>query len=494
MARVTEDAPGGAEGAARAPEGGAPEGGAAVSGAGGGFRFLRLPRGARGDGAGGGGAGEGWAKALMPRRLYGRALVILVVPVVTLQLVVSVMVIQRLYEDVTQQMTRSLASGIGAILREVEAAPDLATAQRLARDMDELAGVVIDLPAVAPVKDARGLTDLSGRTVIATLRDNLPGVTGVDLRDSRTVRVELATRWAPMEVSIDRRRVSASNPHQLLVLMGVTGLLMTAIAYLFLRNQLRPVTRLAAAAEAFGRGRIVPYRPSGATEVRSAGNAFLDMRARLERQIEQRTLMLSGVSHDLRTPLTRLKLELAMLPEDEDTRAMARDVAEMEALIDAFLAFARGDATDGDPEVADPAEMLRDLVAQAERGGQPVCLIATEGAGEMPLRLPAIRRAVANLVNNAVRYGSRAEVSSVLSERALVISVEDDGPGIPRDRREEALRPFSRLDAARNQNRGSGVGLGLAIAADIARGHGGVLRLGESERLGGLKAEIVLPR
>jgi two-component system osmolarity sensor histidine kinase EnvZ len=296
-----------------------------------------------------------------------------------------------------------------------------------------------------------------------------------------------------MEIGFDRSRVSASNPHQLLVLMVFTGLLMTLIAFLFLRNQLRPIRRLARAAEAFGKGRVVAYKPSGATEVRSAGNAFLDMRARIERQIEQRTLLLSGVSHDLRTPLTRLKLGLAMLDE-EDAAPMMRDVDDMQRLLDGFLAFVRGDATEEVAEKCDPLPFVRSVVEDARRTGQAVTLHAVEGAGVVLMRQGAVRRALENLIGNATRYGTRAEVSLAILERAVRITVEDDGPGIPRDRREEAMRPFTRLDDARNQNRGTGTGLGLAIAADIARSHGGTLRLGDSARLGGLKAELVLAR
>lgn len=433
-------------------------------------------------------------RRFVPRSLYARAALILIVPIVALQLVVSVTVIQRLYEDVTRQMTRSLAVGLGALVQAVEAAPDLATARQTAAALAAPAAVTATLPAEGPLGDTLALSDLSGRTVIGTLRDDIRGVRGVDLTVSRAVRVAIQTRHGLMAVEFDRRRVAASNPHQLLVLTAFTSLLMTGIAFLFLRNQLRPIRRLAMAAEAFGRGRIVPYRPSGAVEVRSAGSAFLDMRARIERQIEQRTLMLSGVSHDLRTPLTRLKLSLAMMPEDDDTREMARDIAEMQRLIDAFLAFARGDALDSAPELLDPLELVHEIAARAARSGQPVAEGEFEGAGQVPLRAAAITRAVENLIGNAVRYGRRAEVGAVLSERALVISVEDDGPGIPRNRREEAMRPFSRLDPSRNQDSGSGVGLGLAIAADVARSHGGTLRLGESARLGGLKAELVLPR
>jgi two-component system osmolarity sensor histidine kinase EnvZ len=270
------------------------------------------------------------------------------------------------------------------------------------------------------------------------------------------------------------------------------GGVMTLIAFIYLRNQLRPITRLAQAAEAFGKGRNIQYRPSGAVEVRAAGRAFLDMRARIERQIEQRTLMLSGVSHDLRTPLTRMKLSLSML-EDAEAADLRRDVDEMQNMLDEFLNFARG-ISEAEPELVDPADLLRDLVEDFIRAGKPVRIAAVLGEGTVPLRRIAMRRAVENLINNAVRYGSHAEVSMLLTDKALRIRVEDDGPGIPPEQRVEAVKPFTRLDEARNQNRGSGVGLGLAITTDIARAHGGSLRLGQSARLGGLQADILISR
>jgi two-component system osmolarity sensor histidine kinase EnvZ len=353
--------------------------------------------------------------------------------------------------------------------------------------------VVLPAGPQAPVADTRIFYDLSGRVIIATLREAFPEIGAIDLYGLRRVDFTLPTAQGPMQIGFDRGRVSASNPHQLLVLMVFTGLLMTLIAFLFLRNQLRPIRRLARAAEAFGKGRIVPYKPTGATEVRSAGNAFLDMRARIERQIEQRTLLLSGVSHDLRTPLTRLKLGLAMLDEEE-ARPMIRDVDDMQRLLDDFLAFVRGDATEEEAAPTDPLALVRSVVEDARRGGQTVTLHAVDGAGMAMLRQGAVRRALENLIGNAARYGTRAEVSLAILDSAIRISVEDDGPGIPRGRREEAMRPFTRLDDARNQDRGTGVGLGLAISADIARSHGGTLRLAESARLGGLRAELVLAR
>jgi two-component system osmolarity sensor histidine kinase EnvZ len=435
-----------------------------------------------------------WLNPLLPRSLYGRAALILIVPVVTIQLVVSVVFIQRQFQGVTRQMTGNIMIEVGYLLDEVNGADSLATAEARVRALVGPLQMTADLPSPASSGDKREWIDLSGREMIGTLRAGMPEVTGVDLLAApETVDVTLTTRWGPMRVTFDRRRVSASNPHQLLVLMIFTSFLMTLISYLFLRNQLRPITRMAAAAEAFGKGRSVPYKPRGAIEVRAAGLSFLEMRARIERQIEQRTLMLSGVSHDLRTPLTRLKLGLAMLDDEAEAAAMLRDVEDMERLLDAFLAFARGDAME-EAVPTDPFDLVARVVANAQRAGQPVTLRSGEGSGTAMLRPQAVGRALENLIGNAVRYGHRVEVGAGLTARQVRISVEDDGPGIPPERREEAMRPFTRLDAARNPNRGGGVGLGLSIAADVARSHGGQLRLGESEKLGGLKAELVLAR
>lgn len=429
-------------------------------------------------------------KRVLPRGLYGRAALILILPVLVVQLVVSVAFLQRHFEGVTLQMTRNIVLEMRLLIEETAAAGERgrAAAERVAGPL------ALDLEwGRVPDADLRVFYDLSGRVVIATLRENLAEVGRIDLSDLGRVRVGLESPVGPVTVSFDRRRVSASNPHQLLVLMMATGLLMTVIAFIFLRNQLRPIRRLAIAAEAFGQGRLMPYKPSGATEVRAAGHAFLHMRDRIERQREQRTLMLSGVSHDLRTPLTRLKLGLAMLPEDADIAAMLRDVNDMQILTDAFLAYARGGDADEAAEAIDPVAIATGAVEDFRRTGAQVALVAAPSGLRAPLRRHAMRRALDNLIGNAVRYGRRAEISVVRQGAQILFRVEDDGPGIPRERREEALRPFTRLDASRNQDRGSGAGLGLAIAADIARNHGGELRLGRGENLGGLLAEIAVP-
>ncbi|SHE69015.1 two-component system, OmpR family, osmolarity sensor histidine kinase EnvZ [Litoreibacter ascidiaceicola] len=433
-------------------------------------------------------------KRYLPRSLYGRAALILLVPIVTIQLVVSFAFIQRLYEDVTAQMTQNISVELQLLLDIVESAGNVEEAATKLVQTANALDIDVTFPG-ADVQERRRFTDLSGRAIRETLDQQFETLRAVDLVSlDKTVQASLETSKGVLEVAFSRRRVAVSNPHQLLVLMLFTAVLMTVISYLFLRNQLRPIRRLARAAEAFGKGRNEPYYPGGALEVRSAGAAFLNMRARIERQIEQRTLMLSGVSHDLRTPLTRLKLGLSMQPDTEEIKDLIGDVDEMERLIEAFLDFAKADAQE-ELERADPIALVKDLVANAQRSGKSV-----ELAGEIPdavdmkLRPLSVRRAVENLINNAVRYGTVAQVEIAVLETALRISVEDNGPGIPEARREQAVKAFSRLDASRNQNAGSGVGLGLAIAADVARSHGGTLRLGDSDHLGGLKAELVLPR
>ena len=434
----------------------------------------------------------GFLKRWMPQGIYGRAALILILPVVTLQLVVSIVFIQRHFEDVTTQMTRNVLAETRYVLREIDAADDLRAAQAVADSLAPQLGLAVFLPAPLREVDQRAFYDLSGRVVIRTLRARLPGVTGVDLLTNlREVHVSVGSRHGGVEVRLPRSRVSASNPHQLLVWMIFTGVLMTLISIIFLRNQLRPIRRLAIAAEDFGKGRSVRYRPAGAREVRSAGQAFLDMRNRLARQIEQRTLMLSGISHDLRTPLTRLKLSLSMMDETPETEAMLRDVRDMQRLVDEFLDFARGDALDAQTPT-DLTALVRTAVDNAARdgGADRIVLDIAEETGPVILRPLAVSRAMENLLTNALRHGRCAAVRLERIGATARIRVEDDGPGIPEDRIDEALKPFAQLDPSRNQNESTGVGLGLAIAADIARRHGGRLALGRSVRLGGLCADL----
>ncbi|WP_171099380.1 ATP-binding protein [Ruegeria sp. HKCCD7255] len=435
-----------------------------------------------------------WLKRYMPRSLYARAALILVLPVVVVLLVVSIAFVQKHLEDVTGQMTDSTSREIDLVL---DAMADVETQQQaLAAARADLAALQMSARFLGlnevPDQGRRRWYDFIAPQVDADLTARYPQLVALALPNGREAHLYFETSLGILELSFDRRRLSPVAPHQLIVTVVAFGILMTSISFLYMRNQLRPITRLADAAQAFGRGRTVPYAPSGALEVRAAGNAFLDMRARIERQIEQRTLILSGVSHDLRTPLTRLKLGLSLLPEDE-AKPMLKDVDEMQSLLDAFLEFSRG-ASEVAPQEVDPVEWLGQIIDDAQRAGHKAELVSVEGQGNVMLRPTAMRRAVENLIGNAVRYGDRAEISLTVTNKSMRIRVEDDGPGIPLEQRTEAVKPFTRLDASRNQNQGSGVGLGLAIVADIARAHGGTLRLGASQKLGGLCADIVIAR
>ena len=441
-----------------------------------------------------------WLKRYMPHSLYGRAALILLVPIVTIQLVVTVAFIQRHFSNITDQMTGIVGRELAYLVSQIDNAP---SAQEAAERLQDLAPVLLmraELPGNLALTERKRWDDFTGARVIRNLHRLLPGLTTVDLaRQQGQVFLAIDTRYGPLQVAFGRERLSAQNPHQLLVLMVSIGVVMTLISYFFLRNQLRPIRNLGRAARAFGEGRVIPYRVSGATEVRAAGQAFLDMRSRIERQAEQRRLMLSGVSHDLRTPLTRFKLGLSMMPDSPERTALERDVADMERLVDAFLHFARSEA-----EVADgaasgtrmlrPGTLLREVAENARRAGQEVAIGPIAPTGPVRLEPLALVRALENLLSNAARHASRARISLEAGADHIGLVVEDDGPGIPPEARAEALKPFARLDRARNQDKGSGVGLGLAIAADIARAHGGRLILGESTALGGLRAELRLPR
>lgn len=435
-----------------------------------------------------------WLKHYMPRGLYGRTALILILPVLAVQIVASFVFIREDLEDVTIQMSDVAAEEIRLLLNRAGAA------ESPERFLEETGGVLaafgfsarfLDAGQEVP-RDQLAWNEYSGRVVKHQLEQQLPQLLAVQFRPSKFAHLFFETSHGVLELSFSRRRVTVTAPHQLLVTTLFFGLIITSVCFLYMRNQLRPIKKLADAAQAFGRGRNVAYSPRGATEVRAAGSAFLDMRARIERQIEQRTLMLSGVSHDLRTPLTRMKLELSMM-DPEEAGPLLQDVEEMQKLLDAFLDFSRGSAGSA-PEPVNPHGLASEVVENWRREGKDVMLGELSGSGEVALRDFVIRRALDNLIGNAVRYGTRARVSVALTGKFLRFRVEDDGPGIPPGQRAEALRPFTRLDPARNQNRGSGVGLGLAIVADAARAHGGTLRLERSEDLGGLQADIVIAR
>jgi two-component system, OmpR family, osmolarity sensor histidine kinase EnvZ len=435
----------------------------------------------------------------MPRGLFGRSLVIIVMPVVVLQAVVTYLLFDRQWEAVTTRISRGVAAQIALFVQSYEAFGPERFAGEAARLGELSFGLAITVKPGERIPNSESPAfEVLKQTFVRELAMKTGRPVWVDsdsFEDQVEIRIQLD--GAVMQVLAERKRVMSTNTHVWVLWSMGTALILLSVAILFLRNQIRPIERLADAAEAFGKGRDVPdFRPAGATEVRRAGLAFLDMRERISRFVQQRTDMLAGVSHDLRTPLTRMKLELAMMKDDPSSQALKGDLEEMEHMLEEYLAFARGQAGEGAADT-DIGQLVRDVATSAQRkvGTKAPNKTVDVAAGSglvVEVRPNAMRRCVTNLVENALRYGNRAAVSASQQDDMVEIAVDDDGPGIPPDRREEAFRPFHRLDSGRTLTQGGGVGLGLAIARDIARGHGGDITLGES-KLGGLRAVVRLP-
>ena len=429
-----------------------------------------------------------WIKSYIPKRLYFRAALILVFPVVFLQLIVSIVFIQRHFEGVTVQMTRTVAAELDLITEVIEREGAVA-AQQIARSLGMSMSIVAQDTEFAERRRIYDLTGLVVRRELLALSEILI----VDLPDNKRVNARIRSGEEYFDLQFSRRRVSASNPHQLIVYLLFFGAFFTIIAFFYLRNQLRPITRLADAAEAFGHGENVQYDPSGALEVRAAGQAFLDMRERIQRHLKQRTMILSGVSHDLRTPITRLKLGLSFLPK-EQREPLEKDVEDMNLLLNEFLDFAKFEnETDIPFEVTSPSILVEELIENFSRTNVKIETIGEISETPIKLKAFAIKRALENLINNASRYSTQVLIEKKIENNCLILSVHDDGPGINENQYDEVLQPFTRLDPSRNQNKGSGVGLGLPIAKEIAEGHGGSLKLSKSSLINGLCASVIIP-
>jgi two-component system osmolarity sensor histidine kinase EnvZ len=433
-----------------------------------------------------------WLTAHLPKGLYARSLLIIVTPMVLLQSVVAFVFMERHYNLVTQRLSASLAQDVAALIQIYESFPHRDNAP-LIKIANEKLGLNIELLPPEPLpppgpKPFFSVLDSALSREIARLVDRPYWLDTVGNSNLVEIRVQLDK--TVMRVFARRSQAYASNSHIFLLWMVGTSLVLLAIAILFLRNQIRPILRLAEAADAFGKGRDIPdFRPRGAREVRQAAQAFMEMKRRIERQIEQRTTMLAGVSHDLRTILTRFKLELALIEDSPEIEALRRDVEEMRRMLEAYLAFAKSEAGE-QPGLVDVSEILDELAAEAGRRGKRASATFA-GPPMVQVRPDAFKRCLANLVSNAARFGSTITLSGSREPRWLMVQVDDDGPGIPQDRREDVFRPFLRLDDARNQNE-TGTGLGLSIARDIAGVHGGEILLSESP-LGGLRATVRIP-
>jgi two-component system, OmpR family, osmolarity sensor histidine kinase EnvZ len=432
---------------------------------------------------------------ILPKGLYGRSLLIVILPMVFLQAAVAYVFMQRHWELVTHRLSAAVARDVGAIIDLYKAYPPIAGDDRLKSIAAERFYIDVELLPKGPLPPPLPKTFFAE---LDPLTSALPDEIYKQIH--RPFWIDTVGRSGLMEIRVDlgdsvlrmfahRSLAYEPNVHIFILWMLGAAVALLAVAILFLRNQIRPILRLAGAAEDFGKGRDLDYRPQGAREVRQAGYAFIEMKRRVERSVEQRTAMLNGVSHDLRTILTRFKLSLAIMEEQAETESLLKDVDEMQGMLEGYLAFARGDA--GEPTVStDLLGMLEELKADAERHGAFVSIEA-HGALDLKVRPSAIKRCLSNLVANAQRHGRKTSLHASREQRFIAIHVDDDGPGIAPEYREEVFRPFYRLDDARNQDQG-GAGLGLAIARDIARSHGGDVSLATSA-MGGLRATVRLP-
>jgi two-component system, OmpR family, osmolarity sensor histidine kinase EnvZ len=442
-------------------------------------------------------AANGWMgqafKNFMPKGLYARALLIMIVPMVILQSVVAFVFMERHWNLVTRRLSQAVVQDIAGLIDIYSSYPQDKDRIQIRRIAQQRLALVVDflplgdLPAPGP----KPFFSLLDQALSVQIGRQIGRPFWIDtVGNSNLVEIRIQLDDTVMRIFAQRSAAYASNSEIFLFWMVGTSSILLIVAVLFLRNQIKPILRLADAAESFGKGREAPnFRPRGAREVRRAAQAFIEMKIRIERSIEQRTAMLAGVSHDLRTILTRFKLELALIGDSPEVDGMRKDVDEMAGMLEAYLSFARGDSG----EQARPTDMtlaLEDLRSDAERNGH-AATVKFHGLPVVTVKPAAFKRCIANLVSNAARHADAIAISGHRDHRWLTVTVDDDGPGIPQAMREEVFKPFLRLDDARNQDEG-GTGLGLAIARDIARSHGGDITLGESP-MGGLRAAVRVP-
>ena len=429
-------------------------------------------------------------KRFLPKSLLGRSLLIIVVPLVLLQLVSGVIFFESHWDKVSLRLARGVAGDVAAVINLLRANPspqDRAWILDIAANNMQLV-VTVKEGAILKGTEPAG-EDLTDQALIQALHEYVGKPFRIDTDSMpRHVAIDIQLPDTVLRVVTQRKRLSSSTTYVFVAWMIGTSLILFGVATIFMRNQVKPIRRLARAADDYGRGREVDnFKPEGAAEVRQAAAAFIAMRERIVRHIRQRTDMLAGVSHDLRTPLTRMRLQLEML--GDGAADLKDDIAEMEHMLEGYLAFARGEGGE-EPVAMDLSRLLTQAVEQVRRNGAKIDL-HTEGEIEASIRPMAFRRCITNILENAVRHADHVTVRARLRTGHAEVVIEDDGPGIPPDKREDVFRPFFRIDGSRNRDTG-GVGLGLSIARDAVRGLGGEIHL-EDSSLGGLRVRIRLP-
>jgi two-component system, OmpR family, osmolarity sensor histidine kinase EnvZ len=434
---------------------------------------------------------------LVPKGLYARALIIIIAPIVLLEGVVAFVFMERHWNAVTRRLSEATVRDVAALIdvyQDYSRQDDYGRLIEMARDRLNLSMQVLP-PADLPPAQPRPFFAVLDRALSTELRKHIKQPFWIDtVGNSRLVEIKVKLKTATLRFIATRSQTYASNSDIFMAYMVGSSVILLTLAILFLRNQIRPILRLAEAADAFGKGRPIDdeFRPRGAREVRQAAQAFLEMRDRIKTHVEQRTTMLAGVSHDLRTILTRFKLQLALLGNRPEIGALKADVNEMQHMLEDYLAFTRGDGGE-EAKPTNLRELLEEVTDEMLVHGRTVDLRLRKRKADLvlPLKRQAFKRAITNLVSNAARFGDQIIVRAATERNWLRIEVDDNGPGIPPAERDNVFKPFYRLDHARNQDEGN-TGLGLAIARDIARSHGGDIALGQSS-MGGLRAIIRVP-
>ena len=430
-------------------------------------------------------------KKISPNSLYTRSLIIIIAPIVVLQAILTFVFLERHWQLVTKKLSSSVVSEIGMIIK-MQKETDQETISSYAKEFYDISINYYSNQEIS--LDNNIPKTIIERTLVREIGERLDTKTWVqDFPEEKKVKVIIPLGSSIIEFLIPRRNVYATNSHIFLVWMVISSILIFSIAILFLRQQIKPIEKLAKAAESFGMGKkIENFKPSGASEVRKAADAYIKMQERIEKFIEQRTLMLAGVSHDLRTPLTRIKLQLEMLSKNRENEELLKDVDEMQYMLETYLDFSQTVSSE-ESSLVNINKLIEEVI-DTSKDENKFIIFKPLKKNEInhKCKYIALKRCIINIINNAKAYGDKIIIKLSESDNEININIEDNGPGISEKDYQKALKPFQRLDSSRNQNI-AGSGLGLSISQDIIKTLDGDLNLSKSE-MGGLKVEINLPK